>query len=323
MTNIFSYNQQTNFFDNMAADVPKVYEDFPLIKQAGSSCNNVPFVSDFFHRIYRCPLIPVKHRSLALKALRQIRLDQQWFLEFRKYWAGVLKGRPLWGVDDLYFLKNLYRIKFQNSQVPDNADAQGHCQAWQRPEVIYQLLHLVCRETIVDQLKILQKLAVLKPDFKKLKMLEFGCATAPITTSLFDYYKPNASMKMYISDIQTLAFHYAAHRFRYCSNVTPVLLKPENNFALKLDDRLDVIFSITVFEHLNQPLETAKTFYNLLNSGGLLFFDYIKGDGEGLDTQKGVKERDSVIDFLGDKFELVQGELSKNKDMHLTVVRKK
>jgi 2-polyprenyl-3-methyl-5-hydroxy-6-metoxy-1,4-benzoquinol methylase len=323
MTDLFSYNKQANLFDNLMVDVPKVYEDYPLVKESDAGVNKVLFATGFFHRIYRCPLVPAKYRGLALRGFRQIGLDQGWFLEFRKYWSGVLKGRPLWAVDDLYFLKNLYRIKFQSSNVPDETDAQGHCKAWQRPEVIYQLLHLVCKEAIADQLGILRKLAAVRPDFKKLKMLEFGCATAPITASLYNFYKPKSLIRMYISDIQTLAFHYATYRFRRCSNVIPVLLRPEDDFALKLDDKLDVIFCITVFEHLNQPLQTAKTLYNLLSSGGILFFDYIKSDGLGFDTQKGVKERDPVIDFIGDKFVVVEGELSKEKDIHLTVVRKK
>ncbi|OHB57284.1 MAG: hypothetical protein A2173_02970 [Planctomycetes bacterium RBG_13_44_8b] len=323
MMNIFSKSQKPNFFDNMAVDVPKLYTEFPVVKEAESCCNKVPFASDFLHRIYRCLLIPVKYRSLALKGLRQMRLDQSWFLEFRKYWSGILKGRPLWGIDDLYFLKNLYRVKFQDSEVSGSDASNEHCRAWQRPEIIYQLLHLVCREAIIDQLKILQKLASLKSDFKSLKMLEFGCGTAPIAVSLYEFYRLGTQFKMYISDIPTLAFHYAAYRFRCCSNVIPVLLRPEDNFALKLDDKLDVIFCITVFEHLNQPLETAKTFHNLLNPGGLLFLDYIKSDGSGLDTQQGVKQRDSVLDFIGDNFKLVHGQITKDKDMHLTIVRKK
>lgn len=323
MTDEFYCDRETNFFDNMKIDVSILYSQFPIVKEADSSCNKVPFASDFLHHIYHCPLIPAKYRSLALKGLRQIRLDQRWFLEFRKYWSGILKGRPLWSVDDLYFLKNLYRVKFQNNQIPDTNDANKHCQAWQRPELLYQLLHLVCREAIIDQLKILHKLKKFKPDFKALKMLEFGCATAPITTSLFDYYKPKASMKMYISDIPTLAFHYATYRFRYCSNVIPILLRPEDDFALKLNDKLDVIFCITVFEHLNQPLETVKTFYELLKPGGLLFFDYIKGSGEGLDTLHAVRQREDVLDFVGEKFEVTEGRLSKDSDMHLTIVRKK
>ncbi|MBN1788084.1 MAG: methyltransferase domain-containing protein [Sedimentisphaerales bacterium] len=320
---VLSDNQRPNFFDNMAVNVPKLYKEFPIVKEADSFCNKVPFTRDFLHRIYRCPIIPAKYRSLALKGFRQIRLDQGWFLEFRKYWSEILKGRPLWGLDDLYFLKNIYRMKFQNSEVADSSDSTSHCQAWQRPEVLYQLLHLVCRETVIDQLKILRILAGLKPDFKKLKMLEFGCATAPIAVSLYEFFKPKLQFKIYISDIPTLAFHYAAYRFRYCSNVVPILLKPEDDFALKLNDKLDVIFCITVFEHLNQPLEIAKTFHELLQPGGLLFFDYIKGSGEGLDTLQAVKQRDLVIDFIRDKFELVQGQLAKDKDMHLTIVQKK
>jgi hypothetical protein len=136
MTDLFSYNKQANLFDNLMVDVPKVYEDYPLVKESDAGVNKVLFATGFFHRIYRCPLVPAKYRGLALRRFRQIGLDQGWFLEFRKYWSGVLKGRPLWAVDDLYFLKNLYRIKFQSNNVPDETDAQGHCKAWQRPEVI-------------------------------------------------------------------------------------------------------------------------------------------------------------------------------------------
>ncbi|MCD4832069.1 MAG: class I SAM-dependent methyltransferase [Anaerohalosphaeraceae bacterium] len=319
----FSQKQKANFYDNMAIDVEKLYEDFPLVKGSDSVCNKIPAMADFAHRIYRSRLLPLKYRSLACKALRQIRLDQGWFLEFRKYWSEVLKGRPLWGLDDLYFLKNVYRTKFQDTEVPDIADSNQHRQAWQRPEVLYQLLHLVCREAIIDQLKILTKCKSYSSNFKSLKMLEFGCGTAPITASLYDFYKPKSSAQIYISDIPTLAFHYASYRFRHCSNVTPILLQPENDFVLEFDGKLDVIFCITVFEHLNDPMTTAQKFYELLNTGGILFFDYIKGDGGGLDTAEAVRQRDFVIDFLGDKFELVEGRLTKEENMHLTIVRKK
>ncbi len=319
---MLSQNQQPNFFDNMAINVPGLYEEFPIVKETQACRNKVPFASDFLHRIYRCPLLPAKYRSLILRGLRQTRLDQNWFLEFRKYWSGILKGRPLWCVDDVYFLKNLYRIKFQNSEVSDSGNPNDHCLAWQKPEIIYQMLHLVCRETVIDQLNILQKLASVKRDFKQLKMLEFGCATAPITASLYDFYKPKSRFKMYISDIPTLAFHYAAYRFRYCSNVIPVLLRPEDNFALKLDDRLDVIFCITVFEHLHKPFDVIKTFHNLLNPGGLLFFDYIKGTGEGLDTINAVRQRNAVLDFIDENFKVINGRINKDGDMHLTIAQK-
>jgi len=129
-------------------------------------------------------------------------------------------------------------------------------------------------------------------------------------------------LKIYIADIQTLAFHYATYRFRYCSNVIPLLLTPENNFLLRINDDLDAIFCITVFEHLNRPLDTVKIFYEKLKPGGLLFFDYIRGEGPGLDTKQGVTQRDDVLSFILKNFDLVYGNISKEKSTGLAIVRK-
>ena len=322
MSELFSQKHQANFFDNFAIDVPKLYEDFPLKKQQKAEPNFVPSVRTPCHKIYRNPLIPLKYRRYAFHGLRRIGLDQSWFDEFKKYWSSILNGRPFWGTQDLFFLKNLYRIKFQDSQVPDTTDSKLHTQAWQRPELLYQLLHLVCKESISDQLRILQQLKKLKKNITKLSFLEFGCATAPIAVSLYEFFKPKPEMNIYISDIQTLAFHYAAYRFRLCSNVIPLLLTPENDLVLQINDNLDVIFSITVFEHLNKPMETIEIFYDKLKLGGLLFFDYIKSDAEGLDTTQGLEKRNDVLDFVLKNFEPVYGNISKDESMDLTIVRK-
>jgi len=54
-----------------------------------------------------------------------------------------------------------------------------------------------------------------------------------------------------------------------------------------------------------------------------LFFDYIKSVPEGLDTVQGSTERGKVIDFISKKFKVVKGSIYKNKNMHLTITRKK
>ena len=48
MTDFFSYNKQANMFDNLVVDVPKVYEDYPLVKESDAGVNKVLFVADFF-----------------------------------------------------------------------------------------------------------------------------------------------------------------------------------------------------------------------------------------------------------------------------------
>lgn len=272
-------------------------------------------------KIYNNQLIPLKLRNYSWHLLKKLNIDIAWFREFRRYWTQVLGGRPLWDVHDFYFLRNSYRIRFQNNQLPDKSNSSMHLQAWQKPELLYQLFHQVLKESLFNQLEILSLMKKYKNEPIK-QVLELGCATAPITASLKEFFKTK-NIKIYISDIQTLAFHYAAHRFRHQKNITPLLLKPENDFMLTDDLKIDVIFCVTVFEHLNKPLAVIKRLHNILNRDGLLFFDYIKGDGGGLDSVQGVLERDDVLNFVGAKFELIHGCVSNKNSMGLTVVRKK
>ena len=99
-------------------------------------------------------------------------------------------------------------------------------------------------------------------------------------------------------------------------------LTPENNFRLELNDDLDAIFCIAVFEHLNNPMDTIKVFYETLRHNGLLFFDYVKSDGVGMDSKHSKTQRNDVIDFINKNFELVHGNISKDKDMGFTIVKK-
>jgi SAM-dependent methyltransferase len=154
-------------------------------------------------------------------------------------------------------------------------------------------------------------------------IFEFGCATAPIMTSLFEFHPSAKNYKVYISDVKTISFHYAAYKFRQFANVIPILLSTENAFLPILPEPVDVIFCITVFEHLFGPLAVIKTFHQLLAPGGLLFFDYIKAAGDGLDTKQGVEERDAVLDYMSQNFNVLSGAISKDKSMGLTIIQKK
>jgi len=51
-------------------------------------------------------------------------------------------------------------------------------------------------------------------------------------------------------------------------------------------------------------------------------FDYKMTEGEGLDTHISAKERNSVLDFIEKKFNIIFGRISKEKDIGLTIVRK-
>ena len=323
MIDIFQKKNEKNLFDNHAVDIKDVYDLFPVDRKIDQRPNSVSFINSPFHKIYRAPILPVKHRNYFWHLFRRLNLDLTWFDEFKKYWTTVLKGRPFWSVYDLFFLKNWYRIKFMDIEIEDTDDTFVHLDAWQRPEVLYQLLHLVCRESASEYAGILQRLKMAGCNIQKATFLEFGCATAPVTTALFEFWKGSRDLKVYISDIQTLSFNYAVYKFRNCSNVIPILLIPENDLLLQIDDRLDAIFCLTVFEHLNKPLETAKIFYNRLIHGGYLVFDYTISEGDGLDTHHGIRQRNDTIDFLSRNFELLYGNLSKETGMGLTIIRKK
>ena len=285
-----------------------------------SKPNQNNFANNVYSKIYKNPLIPLEIRNKLWFFFRKNSLDNSWLDEFNCYWTKKLKGRPLQTIYDIFFLKNLYRIKFQNSNIPDTTDSYEHLEAWQKPEVIYQLLSLVCKSVYYNESTILKLLKKKKKNFKS--FLEFGCATAPITTSFFEFFRKSKDIKIYISDIQTLAFHYASYKFKKCSNIKSILLTPENDFLLKLDEKFDVIFCITVFEHLNTPLKTIKEFDKILNYQGLLFFDYIISSGDGLDTHRGYRERDSVLNYINANFKLVYGSINKEKNMGLTIVKK-
>ncbi len=320
MTEIFYQKKKENQLDNLVIDVKKIYEKYPISKKIFPSPNLVKFTENYFHKIYKSSFIPKKIRNYLWHIFRRLNLDLSWFREFNKYWSKILGARPFWDINDLFFLKNVYRLKFQYNILPESDDPYLHLEAWQCPEVIYQLLFLVCKEIFANSFNILN---ILKKKKKKINsILEFGCGTAPITTSLFEFHRLSKNIKIFISDIQTIAFHYAAFKFRRCSNVISVLLEPENNFLLKLNEKVDVIFCLAVFEHLNKPIETINIFYKTLNKGGLLVFDYKMTEGEGLDTHISAKERNSVLDFIEKKFNIIFGRISKEKDIGLTIVRK-
>jgi 2-polyprenyl-3-methyl-5-hydroxy-6-metoxy-1,4-benzoquinol methylase len=322
MQSDFYESRLTNQYDNMVIDVEQLYRDFPL-----NSLPKLRYRTARLARYYHTRYLPRRFRIALMRFLRTVLLDLTWFNEFKVYWETVLQGRTLWGVQDLYFLRNWYRVKYQNIRIPDVVDASAHVQAWQQPEVMHFLLHMVYREgidqNIEHQFEILSRIHHLGR--KPTSMLEFGCATATLTRFYIDLYDRQRTTQFYISDLESLAFHYAMCRFSAYSNVKAIPLRPEQDLLLQLDAKVDVIFCTTVFEHLNQPLRTLEIFLDRLNPGGILIFDYIKSDtkGLGLDTRQGLEERKQVLDVLSQHFEIVEGKIDYDASMGLTVARKR
>ena len=319
MIDMFRREQKSNQWDKLVVDVQDVYRRFP-IGQLQKKVNITP-TSALFRRIYRAVYIPLSLRRYIRKIACQTNLDLGWYQDFSYYWSNILGGRSFWGVQDFYFLTNLYRVRFQDSQIPDTDNASLHLAAWQRPEVLYQLMHLVYKEVGFDYAILVKEILKHNPNLKS--FLEFGCGTAPIASSLLDFFGSKRNIRIYISDIQTIAFHYAAYRFSHFKNLVPLMLVPETNFKLPYTESLDAITCITVFEHLNKPLETACDFHAHLKTGGLLIFDYIKSEGDGMDTAHGVREREAVLDFIAKHFEVLSGDLAQREDIGIIIARKK
>lgn len=312
-------NTSGNGYDNLKVDVVALYDKY-LVADSGVWGVKQVWSRGVFGKIYGLFVIPLKYRNYVWYLLRRSQVDQCWFEIFKGYWMEIIGGRPLWGPQDLYFLRGLYRIDFQKSEVQDNVSANTHEDVWQKPEVVYQLIHLVYKESVVNEMRMVELLRKFVPGWKK--MLEFGCGTAPIAFTLAEFGQIKHK-KVYISDIATAAFHYAAYRFAPFKNVEPVLLMADNNFMLGLKEKVDVIFCITVLEHLGNPLETVRNLSKHLNPGGILIFDYVKGDGFGLDTAAGVRERGEVLKYIRDKYDILHGRLSADKNMDVTVARLK
>ncbi len=308
-----------NRFDNLVVDVPELYSRWPLAGDWAQESASVKRIGAA--ALYACRWLPLDWRVRSWRKLRASGWDDSWFRRFRGYWQQVLGGRPLWEVHDFHFLLNQYRVKFQSSQLGLDSGEAAHLAAWQAPELLYQLFHLARREALVDQYAWLARLRRWRPDWRVL--WEFGCGTAPLVTFLDEFFPLPPGRQVYLSDLATLAFHYAVYKFRGRPNVRPLLLQPEKNFFPSLPQAPDVIFCLTVFEHLPQPLETARRLHAALAPGGLLGFDYIQGDGGGMDTAAGVAQRTDTLRFLADHFEPLEGEWGQLDRFEPMLARKK
>jgi SAM-dependent methyltransferase len=318
---IFYTKAEANGFDNLQVDLASLYAKYPLEKmltQVGSSS-----ALDHQRKFYARSWMPLKFRLRSWQTAFRSQRDITWFEEFNSYWTGVLGGRPLWSPQDVYFLKNVYRIKFQQNTLPDTEDPIIHLQAWQRPEVIYSLLHLLTKETFISDVRIIQKGLKLASKARGASILEFGCGLAPLTYAALKFMGGSQRNQFFLADLASLPYHYAAWRMRGQPNVKPSLLSPKDGFALNLQNPMDVIFCIQVFEHLNKPLETVRLFHKLLNKNGVLVFDFLLGKGEGLDSIQAVRERNQVVGFINSNFDLLgQPRLDPAKSVDLTFARK-
>ena len=302
-------SQTPNAFDRLDVDVPKLFEQYPLERRREWPGNPPPFLG-----LYSMPA-PLGARLSAWKLLHRLHLDQRWLTRFAGYWESILGGRPMLAPEDFHFLRGIYRLKHQEDAIADTEDARTHVEAWQQRTMIYQVFAQQFFESIDPRLAEAHWLSRLGVK----SFIEYGCASAPVTTAFRQFF--GTTQHSTIVDIETIAFHYAAYKFKADANVTPVALTPAANLLPDPSLRANAIVCKTVFEHLKDPLEVAQRFAAMLEPRGYLLFDYLETEGGGLDTMHGVRQRDAVLKFIDERFERVHGDARRDRGSQLTVVR--
>lgn len=243
--------------------------------------------------------------------------ERGWFNEFKEYWEKALGGRPIY-LHDFFFLYDNYRVKFQSSAVEQGASREKFLEAWQLPQNVYMAFGTSYKYAL-SPLEYKRHERYLKAN-KGGRILEYGAGYAPVITSMIKSGLTNYDFTA--ADIGSFTFHNAKYRLTQYGvkfvNIVPYEASPELSY-----NDYDVVFLMTVLEHLPDPLEVVKMLAKNMRPGGLLIFDYILGEGTGLDTVESLKQREEVLKFIKYYFDIVEGELSLDKSMSRTVVQKK
>ena len=238
-----------------------------------------------------------------------------WFNEFREYWVHELGLRRI-ELHDFYFLANVYRQRFQNLELENEHDPAAFLTAWQSPAALYLLfayqyklaMHPLGAHTLARYIP------------RASRVLEYGCGLGPITQALVKHYRHH-NHQITAADIPSYMLHFLRWKFRDQPEVKIHALEPGDSAPLA--ETYDVIACMTVFEHLPNPLAIAQHLHQQLAPGGLFMFDYIKSEGEGLDTKQALQDRRQVIDFVRSRYTIVRGRLPDNDASIKAIICKK
>lgn len=301
-----------NLFDRATLDIPALFQ-----KESSFKTVRNPLAP-----VYQSGLLPLKWRKYLSMLLTQTNADVFWFHEFKHYWSKTLGLRPMWGVEDFYYLRGHYRAYHQDAEMEDQS-VGGHLKAWQSPKLIYFLLQQVYVESRykkTDVLDLVQRYTPRRPQ----RFLEYGAGIGSITKTILEFDKKLGKSEFVLMDIPNLAFHYAKTRYAKDKNIHCRTLQESERLQPPIEEKFDTIFCTTVYEHLNSPIETSRRFLEMLKPGGHLVFDYVKSDADGLDTIAGLKERRETLEFLSENFEFLNRcDLDLDESVPLVIGRKK
>ena len=294
-----------NSFDRVSP-IPALQPFLPTLKSAFKR----PLLSRAFLRSARFFFYITHTQRILIDA----GIETRWLNDFNLFWRHILNGRPL-KLPDFHYLHGSYRSLFQSLETPESDDPSVFLDSWQESRSIFQLFNSV-RRFAYEPLHGLQfERWVNNGD----SLLEYGCGFATITESLLRYtLKTNLTYS--IADINQINSRYAEWRLSQSSvnyiHITPFVSPPLPICSF------DVIFLITVLEHLPDPLQVVQQLTSLLKPSGRLVFDYILGDGDGQDTQAAIDQRQEVLSYLSQHYRLLYGSYSIDSSMSTTVLQK-
>jgi len=239
----------------------------------------------------------------------------RWFREFKQFWGEVLEGRPI-DIIDFHYLRLVARTRFQSVEHTDETNPDEYFSAWNNDSTIYLLYNAIWRyakSAYMDFIPFYRYLPA------KGRILEYGCGVAPFTTGMLRYF-PSKKLNYDLTDILQINFLYAIHRLGELPNVECTIMYSNDNTVKEIG--YQAIICQAVLEHLPNPVEVVKSFYEALDDNGILVFDYIKGDGTGLDSQQSQAERPETLDFIKTHFTILKGSIDPQNSVGLCVARK-
>jgi 2-polyprenyl-3-methyl-5-hydroxy-6-metoxy-1,4-benzoquinol methylase len=294
------YNKYDNVYLDVADLLKKQVLNYPSYDPNARSGDGLGLLGYLKSKL-RLYFTALLYKTKVYKKLIYSNIKLDWFYEFHDYWVNELGNRPI-NPHDFYFLFGVYRQKFQEVKAPDSATDEQHLKAWQDPRNVYLLF--------ANQYKLalhpLSAHRFIKYIPKGGNLCEYGCGFAPITTSLCKFY-PYKNVKITCADIPTIMLHFIRWKFRDKKFVRIIEIDPSNDEPL--DDEFDVIFCMTVFEHLPRPIPVIKHLHSKIKLGGYLIFDYIKSEAKGLDTASSLRDRIPVLQYILDNFEITEGKI--------------
>ena len=291
-----------NYFDDIRIDINEMHRKVNQ-ESPRHPFNQFSLTKKILHKIlYRIKLYPKLIESGFIR---------RWFSEFNFYWQKEIGARPL-KFHDFFYLYSNYRVKFQNIKLEEEDNPNKFLQDWQKPANIYQIFSCTYQYSTNPFSYLPFKKYLKKND----NILEYGCGIAPITTSLV-HYRPN-KYNLTIADIPQYNYHYAKWKLKKFKvktiDIDPTKIPPLEKY--------NVVFIITVLEHLTDPLEVIKNITDHIKPGGFLIFDYIMTDGEGLDTKNSLDQKKKVIEYIKENYKIIKGDLNTNKSIKASIAKK-